>query len=396
MKTTVRFFIILFFFVPAKGYTFAQERVIKGEVRDQNTYQPIRDVSVFIPGTDAGATTGVSGAFTLRVRDTGTEEKIVFRHVAYEKLELPVGVVAKMKTIYMRPRVIRMPQVEVRGRARRSALYEKELPVTVSVIEARDFESRGYVDAGDLLRTDHSMQVEEELSGRKELSLRGGNPDDVVVMYDGIRLNSTYDNVYDISLIDLYGVERFEIIKGGNTSLYGPEAFSGVINIVPARETDYLVRLHQQIGTYNTGIWGAQLHQSGGGFNGVYSFRKGGWKRAFVDSRTDDERLTNTSLHHSASATYDVPSSGDNPNTVGATWFYTSTDYNNGRDREKLDRRNNVIGLNYNGSIFGVPAFKLTGAYTTLDEYQTVTRKDAAIDREITDQSYQLRLEKNV
>ena len=121
------------------------------------------------------------------------------------------------------------------------------------MLESKTFEIRGFIDAGDLLKTEHSIQVEEDLSGKKTVSIRGGNPDEIVVMYNGVKLNRAYDNTFDLSLIDLEDIDRFEIIKGSNTALYGPEAFSGVINIVPKTQYDYHVRFQQRLGTYQSG-----------------------------------------------------------------------------------------------------------------------------------------------
>ena len=69
--------------------------------------------------------------------------------------------------------------------------------------------------------------MEESLSGRKTISIRAGNADDVLILYNGIRLNRAFDNVFDLSLIDMQNIEQIEIVKGGHSVLYGPDAFSG-------------------------------------------------------------------------------------------------------------------------------------------------------------------------
>ncbi|PJF38645.1 MAG: hypothetical protein CUN54_10415, partial [Phototrophicales bacterium] len=121
-----------------------------------------------------------------------------------------------LDNVYLQPRVIPLPGVEVQETAVKSEI-ERDLPQTLSIIEARQFDIRGFVDAGDLLRIDHSVQIDEELSGRKTAAIRGGNPDEVVVLYNGVKMNNAYDNVFDLSLIDLEDIQRFEIIKGSNT-----------------------------------------------------------------------------------------------------------------------------------------------------------------------------------
>ena len=114
----------------------------------------------------------------------------------------------------MQPRVIQLQGIEVIGQNERQKIeISKDIPQTVALLDAKNFEIRGYVDAGDYLKTEHSVQVEEEISGKKTLSIRGGNADEVIVLYNGVKMNSSFDNLFDFSLIDLENLERFELIK---------------------------------------------------------------------------------------------------------------------------------------------------------------------------------------
>ncbi len=163
---------------------------------------------------------------------------VTFQHIGYDTLSLTLEKVLSTKTIEMQERVILIPMVEVESMEEQFEI-EKDLPQTISILDAQTYDLHGYIDAGDLLRTDHSIQVDEELSGKKSVSIRGGNSDEVIVLYNGIKMNNTLDNVFDISLIDLTDLERLEVIKGSNTALYGPEAFTGVINVIPRSQQDY-------------------------------------------------------------------------------------------------------------------------------------------------------------
>ena len=108
---------------------------------------------------------------------------------------MPLEEVKSTARIFLQPRVIPLRALEVEAQGTRLGI-EKDLPQRVAVFEAQEFEIRGYVDAADLLRSDHSIQVEEQLSGKKTVAIRGGNPDDVVVLYNGAKMNSTYNEKY--------------------------------------------------------------------------------------------------------------------------------------------------------------------------------------------------------
>lgn len=69
-------------------------------------------------------------------------------------------------------------------------------------------------------------------AGFKSISIRGSSPENVLILIDGIPINSSGGNSVDLNIINLSLIDRIEIIKGGDSSLYGSNACGGVINIV--------------------------------------------------------------------------------------------------------------------------------------------------------------------
>ncbi len=374
------------------GSLQAQSVLLSGTVRDRNSYLPIPDVNISVDGSSLGTSTDISGTFTLRLDNVPEETLLQFRHIGYETRSIPLRDLRGKGDVLLQPRVIPLQSTEIRG-DRPGGSAARELPLQVKTIEAREFEVRGYVDAGDLLRTDHSIQVDEEISGQKAVSIRGGNSDEVIVLYDGIRLNSSFSNTYDFSLVDLSDIERFEIIKGSNTVLFGSEAFSGVINIVPKRQRDYTVRAMQQIGSYDAGIWGVQLHRRFGPVSGSYSLRNGASARAYEDM--PEFTLTNSSLHHSANVSWSLSENTD-ANVLRAHWRYASTTYENARDLESLDDRDNVAGVQYSGDIGGVSDLILAASWNNLAEDLVLRSTRYALTRGIDEDALQLHLEKGI
>ncbi|MEX5510054.1 TonB-dependent receptor plug domain-containing protein [Pseudomonas paralactis] len=63
-------------------------------------------------------------------------------------------------------------------------------------------------------------------------SLLGGRNDDTLILLDGVRLNNRlYGGLY-IDTLPANAIERIEVLKGGQSLLFGTQAVSGVINIV--------------------------------------------------------------------------------------------------------------------------------------------------------------------
>jgi len=381
----------LFFLINIISFqTYSQNISLSGKIKDQNTRREIAFASIIIKGTEKGTTADFAGKFTIQIPKPIEDKVLIVQHVSYEKAEILVTDFLKNGDIFLQPKVIPLKDIEVTAKREQTSV-EKEIPQTVSVLDAASFDLKGFTDAGDLLRIDHSVQVDEELSGKKTISIRGGNADEVIVMYNGVKMNSAYDNTFDLSLIDLDNIDKFEIIKGSNTALYGSEAFSGVINIVPKTKQDYTVRFQQRIGTYGSGNWGLGLFQSYENLSGAYSIRQGGSKRKFAD--TPGKYLVNESIHHSANLVYDF-SDGNNQNTLGLMFVKTDLAYQNQRDYEKLTNQNQLISSRYEGSLFGIQGFDLSASIKSLGERQKTTLDTNYIDKNISDQAVVLNLQK--
>ncbi len=68
----------------------------------------------------------------------------------------------------------------------------------------------------------------------KAVYLRGAAPGNTLILIDGIPVNdaSGISGEYNLSAIAIDQIERIEIVKGGNSTLYGSDAVAGVINII--------------------------------------------------------------------------------------------------------------------------------------------------------------------
>ncbi|MDZ7266068.1 MAG: TonB-dependent receptor [candidate division KSB1 bacterium] len=351
----------------------AQQSSFSGIIRDLNTHREIRGVSVYFQGTKIGTVSDLSGRFTLRLIDTSSASIVVFQHVAYETRTLPLAELLKLRYVYLQPRVIVLPEIEVREVGERPPKIARDLPQAVSLIDAKNFEIRGFVDAGDLLKTDHSVQVAEQLSGRKTVSIRGSNADEVAVLFNGMRLNSAYDNLFDLQMLDLQDLERLEVIKGSNTALYGADAFGGVINAVPRVQKDYSIRFQQRFGTYRSGNWGLHFFRQFNRLLVSYNFKRGASKRNFI-ALAEDLGLKNTERHHAANLTYRFPGAGGSPSgkSLTASYLYTDRRYTDQLFDERADNFNHILTVRYTVAQTRQPDFELAVSLHQMEEDRQV------------------------
>ncbi len=398
MFSPKRFHLLTFVLIlVASQALFAQGFVLKGVVSDKNTHQHIRSVNIFVRDAKTGTTTDLSGRYSLSIAADQEEQSVVFQHIAYYEREIPATDLRTMGRIFLQPRVIPLSSVEIEEEGLRMEI-QKDLPQSVSVIESRDFEIRGYVDAGDLLRIDNSVQIDEEISGVKTISIRGGNPDEVMILYNGVKMNNALNNVFDLSLIDLEDVERFELIKGSNTALYGPEAFSGAVNVVPKVEQDYTLRFQQRLGTYRSGNWGLHFYKRFNHLYGGYSLKRGGLSRDILNNGGE---LDNGSLHHTATLNYDFGANevGRPKGTLSGMWVYSSLDFDRvDREPEAFTRSvntfNHLLSLRYSGELLGQKNIDFTASFKNLDDDEINLDQRGVSSTDILDRAWLLNAQK--
>ena len=377
---------------------WATEITTKGQVKDANTYAPVPNVNIYLASIGSGTTTDDEGKFSLRIVDPRDGMKVVFEHVAFDTLILPLIDVLDNDVFYLQPRIIQMPEISVEAEKVESDIT-KDIPIAISVVQSKQFDIQGYVDAGDLLKTEQSVQIDEQLTGEKKISIRAGNPEDVVIMYDGIKMNDIYDNTFDLSLINLEDIKQVEIIKGSNTALYGPDAFSGVVNFIPKSYRNYFIRASQRFGTYNSGDWNVQLnHNCQNQFNLSYNYKQGASKKRYVDEPDNTDYVENKLFYNTAGLVYLFRDADGNltSNQVSGNYIDSKTNYKDHRYNESIDNQNQLGSLRYQGDIGFVTGVNLVAAYQRLLRDEILNSDNNSIRRHFDSSRRNLDVEKTI
>lgn len=110
----------------------------------------------------------------------------------------------------------------------------ERVPQELTIIGRAEIEQKGVPFVADLLRLQPDLQVIQNggPGAQATLRMRGSGSNQVLVMVDGIKLNSPSTGSADLSALLTSDVERIEIIKGPQSTLYGSEAMAGVVNII--------------------------------------------------------------------------------------------------------------------------------------------------------------------
>jgi iron complex outermembrane receptor protein len=116
----------------------------------------------------------------------------------------------------------------------------------VTVITARDIEQAPVKTLDGILQ--YALNVDVRTRGplgvQADVSIRGGNFDQTLVLVDGVKFNDPQTGHHTLNLplpVDL--IEKIEVLQGGDSRVFGPSAFSGVINIITKKNLPSQARL---------------------------------------------------------------------------------------------------------------------------------------------------------
>jgi vitamin B12 transporter len=104
---------------------------------------------------------------------------------------------------------------------------------SVTVITRADIEATQSRDLVELLGRQAGLEFARSggQGAQSSMFVRGANSNQVLVLVDGVRMNSVLDGAANLGGIATDSIERIEIARGNLSSLYGSEAIGGVVQI---------------------------------------------------------------------------------------------------------------------------------------------------------------------
>jgi vitamin B12 transporter len=96
--------------------------------------------------------------------------------------------------------------------------------------------------------------------------LRGASSGRTLILIDGIPMNdpSMINNEFNLNLLSINEIERIEICKGAQSTLYGSDALGGVINLITTKnDLNKLIHLNANMTAGNYGVFKSNVNASG-------------------------------------------------------------------------------------------------------------------------------------
>ena len=113
---------------------------------------------------------------------------------------------------------------------------QEEVTTSITVITAEDIRAQQAETVSEVLRNVPGLDVVQSGSRGTTTSvfIRGSDSDQVLVLIDGVEVNSTTAGAFDFAHLTTENVERIEVLRGAGGTLYGSQAF-GVVHVITQR-----------------------------------------------------------------------------------------------------------------------------------------------------------------
>jgi vitamin B12 transporter len=109
-----------------------------------------------------------------------------------------------------------------------------QLPDSVTVITAKQIAQQKATTVFEALRSVPGLNIRKSggIGRLTNVTIRGSGTNQVLVMIDGVQVNSPTTGSFDFSNLTTDNLERIEVVRGPQSTLYGSDAMGGLINIV--------------------------------------------------------------------------------------------------------------------------------------------------------------------
>lgn len=205
--------------------------LVVGRVESEEA--PVPFARVEVRGSGEGAVADSAGTFRLRL--PAGRHVLLATAMGWGTGEAPVEVVAGgvvRVTVRLRTQAVSLNPIVVTGT--RKAVFVSESPVKVDVVTSELLSRRASASLMESIGQVNGLyqQIDCGVCYTNNIRINGMEGPYTAVLIDGMPLMSALASVYGLNGINPSLVERLEVIKGPASTLYGPEAMGGVVNVI--------------------------------------------------------------------------------------------------------------------------------------------------------------------
>jgi outer membrane receptor for ferrienterochelin and colicins len=230
MRTAMLIAMALLMAYPHLAWSQASSVTVTGRVTSSDGAVPY--ATVLVKGTSIGALADEDGGFRLQNLRPG-EYTLLASAQGYTTEEQRVTVSSPAVVSFtLRPTPVSMDPIAVTGTMKQTTVSQS--PVKVEVVPAAVLRRSATSNLMEAIGQVNGLyaQVDCGVCYTNNIRINGMEGPYTAVLIDGMPIMSSLASVYGLNGINPSIIERIEIVKGPNSTLYGSEAMAGVINVI--------------------------------------------------------------------------------------------------------------------------------------------------------------------
>ncbi len=260
------------------GLVLAQ---LSGIVTDKTTREPLIGATVYLRELKKGAVTDANGRYQLGSLPAGIQP-VEVRLVGYQTIlrKIKIGGDSSSVNFALETDSKQLQEVVVTGLTTGATVKQSPIPImTYSRLQWMQSSSTNLVDA--VVKLPGMSQITTGVGLSKPV-IRGLGFNRVITVHDGVRQEDNQWGEEHALQVDEYSIDRYEIIKGAGSLLYGSDGLGGVMSLISARPPEPGVMRGQLLTNYqsNNQMLGVSGMVEGTAKNGVFGRFRTSYKNA--------------------------------------------------------------------------------------------------------------------
>ena len=226
---------------------------ISGTVLDSKNGKPLPDANLMIEKTTIGTASRDGGYYALNDLQNG-EYTVTVQIIGYKTIR--EDVIVDRDVIHNFKLEAEPIQFDpILASATRTDHRQSQVTASTEILTARRLQESPGITAGEILEGSGSLYFKsyDQLAGLQIPSIRGVNPEQVLVLLDDMPLNGVQGGGVDLNNIPVSALEQIEIVKGGHSAIYGTDAVGGLIHLIsksPLPDQTSQIGIRSTIGSF--------------------------------------------------------------------------------------------------------------------------------------------------
>ena len=222
----------IIFVLLVSSIAFSQSKYrVRGKVISLEDKMPIAGASVLIAHTSHGTSTHTDGTFILK-NIPSTKISLIISALGFKSVHVSVSSDSTEEMlIELSTSPVLTQTVVITANKRQQTL--EEVPISMSIIDAKMLSSRTTISIDDALRYIPGVNFNQtQVNIRASSGYSRGVGSRVLMLVDGMPLLAGDTGEITFESLPVFQIDRVEVVKGAGSALYGSGALGGVINVL--------------------------------------------------------------------------------------------------------------------------------------------------------------------